>query len=77
MREILKHDASSVTTCSTSVSWRPKETRRAWSTSLDQEIAKATPAASVLIEWAAAPQNHPPSEWWDATDDPFAPDPYE
>jgi hypothetical protein len=40
---------------------------------IEAQLARATPANSELLEWAAKPTNQPPQQWWDEEDDPFEP----
>lgn len=54
-------------------SWKPQQTRYEDASSIDVQLAEATPENSELLKWAARPANQPPQQWWDEMEDPFQP----
>ena len=61
-------------TTSSGFSWRPRVTLYpAYSRSIVEQLAEATPRNTELLKWAARPENQPPQSWWDDTTDPFEP----
>ncbi len=73
MSDVTTIGERNATTTSSGFTWVAREIRYEREGSLSEQLAEATPDNSVLLDWAAGVSNQPPQEWWDSTDDPFAP----
>ena len=64
---------SSAMSTGSGFSWKPRQIRYEDASSIDVQLAEATPDISELLKWAAQPANQPPQQWWDEMEDPFQP----
>ena len=62
-------------TWSTGYSWIPdyRQERNYAAAMLDARVEEATLCNAVLRQWAARPENRPPTDWWNDPTNPFEP----